>query len=192
MIRIIRKNGDLATIARTFSCGLAIIFMFGASNTMAQRTQPAIKLSSKQQLKKATEDMNGMKAVLNNAFNMLKDARKKQDIQELNCINEALSAIKGLMRLSEQNFVMLQEAVARNDRRTAEHEFVKISIAHNKINDLDGRVRSCGGPSSGGTIDGRPRIELLKDSDLPEEDPAEGLQIIHVNVERPPSASPFF
>jgi hypothetical protein len=166
--------------------------MLTASSAMAQRTQPAIKLSPQQQLKKATKNMQAMKKVLTGAFETLKEARSEQDMQKLNCINEALSAIKGLMRLSEQNFVMLQEAVARSDARTAEHEFVKISIAHNKIGDLDGQVRSCGGPSSGGTVDGRPIIEILKDRDLPEEDPAEGLKIIQVDVDRPPSASPFF
>jgi hypothetical protein len=167
--------------------------MLTASSAMAQRTQPTIKLSPQQQLKKATKDMQAMKRVLTGAFNMLKEARSEQDMQKLNCINEALSAIKGLMRLSEQNFVMLQEAVARSDARTAEHEFVKISIAENKIGDLDGQVRSCGGPSSGGTVMSKDtRVDVRKDPDLPEEDPAEGLKIIQVDVDRPPSASPFF
>ena len=61
MNRIPRKNGYLASITSTLSCVLAITLMFVASNTMAQRTQPTIKLSSKQQLKKANDDMNGMK-----------------------------------------------------------------------------------------------------------------------------------
>ena len=113
-------------------------------------------------------------------------------MQKLNCVNEALSAIKGLMRLSEQNFMTLQEAVAKNDSRATEHEYVKLTIAHNKIKELDGRLQSCGGPASSGRIDGRPDIDRIKDPDLPTEDPVESLTGFRADLDRPPSASPFF
>ena len=110
----------------------------------------------------------------------------------LNGINEALSAIKGLLRLAEQNLVLLKEHVANAQLQKAEHEFVKISIAYNKIKELDARVRSLARPSTGGSVDGRPVIELIKDSDLPKEDIVQVLTDIWVDLGRPPSASPFF
>ena len=75
---------------------------------------------------------------------------------------------------------------------TAALWFVKLSIAHNKIKELDGRVQSCGGPANSGRIDGRPDIDRIKDADLPTEDPVESLNDFRADLDRPPSASPFF
>lgn len=159
---------------------------------LSQRTESPMKLSPKQQLTKARKMLGEMRNVLDSAMDILKEAREQQDIQKLRGINEALSAIKGLLRLSEQNFYTLQRAVAESNTNIAEREFVKISIAYTKIKELDGRVRSLVRPSAGGSVDGRPVIETILDPDLPTEDPVEGLKDIQVDVDRPPSASPFF
>jgi hypothetical protein len=171
---------------------IALAVLLCSVPAMSQRNRPPMKLTAKQQVEKANKMLTEMRNVLTNALDILKQAREQQDIQKLNGINEALSAIKGLLRLSEQNFVALQTAIANSDSRGAEHEFVKISIAYAKIRELDGRVRSLSRPSAGGTVDGRPIIERILDSDLPTEDPVEGLKDIQVNTDRPPSASPFF
>lgn len=140
---------------RTTVVTLFVLSFFIGGAVFAKRTRTPVKqMSFKQQVNKAEKYIEGMKQVLKSAFVILKDARERQDIQKLNGVNEALSAIKGLLRLSEQNLTMLQEAVAKNDQQTAEHEFVKISIAYNKIRELDARIKSLSRPSTGGSVDG--------------------------------------
>ncbi len=150
------------------------------------------KVSNEEKPEKSRRAIDKMRGALTKVIKYLEEAREQRDVLKLNCVNEALSAIKGLMRLSEQHFMSLQEAVAKNNARTAEHEYVKLDIAHKKIGELDGRLRSCGGPASSGRIDGRPEIVRIKDPDLPEEDPVENLNEFRVDIGRPPSASPFF
>ncbi len=155
------------------------------------------KMSPKEKLKDANAKMAEMKGVLQSGFEKLREARQSQDVQMLNRVNEALSAIKGLVRLAEASHVALQEAVAKNDAKTTEHEYVKISIAHTKVMELQGRLRSSlGAGGEGASIDGKPVITPVKDSDLPTGTPEEtlidALDLPDIITDRPPATSPVF
>jgi hypothetical protein len=130
--------------------------------------------------------------MVSDGFSELEEARKSQNISRVNCVNEALTTMKGLMRLAEGNYLGMQECGSRKDAACAEHEYVKISIAFNKAEELDGQLKGCGGPAVDGAIDGKPYIEKKLDSDLPDIDPTQGLTDIAPMLETPPSASPFF
>ena len=156
----------------------------------SQRQPPAEKLNPQAMLTKATEYVSAMEKVENDGNVLLVEAREEQNIQKLSCLNDTLTAIKGLLRLSEQDLAVMQKRIRGSG--SIEHAFVKISIAHTKVRELDGRLRGCSGPTDSGQVDGRPFITVQKDVDLPKEDPLEGLSDIYVNLERPPSASPFF
>ena len=43
----------------------------------------------------------------------LEEARSEKDVLKLNCVNEKLTQIKGLLRVVQQSDVSLQEAVAK-------------------------------------------------------------------------------
>jgi len=122
----------------------------------------------------------------------LEEARKSQNVTRVNCVNEALTTMKGLMRLAESNYTAMQECASRRDAGCTEHEFVKISIAFNKSEELEGQLKGCGGPSVDGAIDGQPYIEKKIDPNMPELDPTAGLNDLPTKIENPPSASPFF
>jgi len=141
--------------------------------------------------------MAEMKDVRELAFKELKKARASQQIAKLNQINETLSLIKGLLFLNEKHFLALQEAAARDERDEAEHHFVKIGVAHEKmVGELAGRIQTAGGlDEAGGTVDGRPQIDTNADPDIPAEDPVGQsalLDLVNIDAARPPSASPFF
>jgi hypothetical protein len=151
-------------------------------------TPDAIDLTPDEQLTRATEYMARNNEVLNLGFELLAEARASQAISMLTQVNEILSAIKGLLRLSEQSFVKLRESVAQGNATQAEHEFVKIAVAYQTIQELGGRLRSARGitgPQLGDTI-----VEVIGALDL--EDPEDYLQDFPVWTGRPPSASPFF
>ena len=170
-------------------CCLLIAAAVGAQKA-GEKTPSVDNIPGQTQQGKA--NVERMHKMVSEGFKELEEARKAQNISRVNCVNDALTAMKGLLRLAESNFLALQEAGSRNDAGGVEHEYVKISIAFNKTEELYGQLQGCGGPSTDGAIDGKPYIEKVVDPDTPEIDPTVGLDEIPQNLENPPSASPFF
>ena len=56
-----------------------------------------------------------MRSALTDVLGRLEEARATKDVVKLNCVNEKLTQVKGLLRISEQSDVALQEAVAKRD-----------------------------------------------------------------------------
>lgn len=166
-----------------------------ATVATAQQTPPDLKsLSLRQMVSQGEDDLNAMKAVLKEGFAELKAARENESVQKINQVNEALSTIKGLLRLSEQNFILLQEAAAKGQRDKAERELVKIVVAKDKVMELRGLIRAAGGPEQQGSFDGQPIIDVIRDADVPVLDPIEdvsALDVIDIDAAKPPQASPF-
>ncbi len=66
----------------------------------------------------------------------LEEARDSKDVVKLNCVNEKLTQIKGLLRIAEQADIALQEAVAKRETSGAQHEYTKVAIANDKVRQL--------------------------------------------------------
>lgn len=147
-------------------------------------------IDSKMQQSKAFIDK--MSAMVSDGFTELEDARRSQNINRVNCVNDALTTMNGLKRLADSNYTALQECASRKDADCAEHEYVKVSIAFNKAEELQGQLKGCGGPAVDGTIDGRPYIEKNFSADIPDINPTAGLTDLAPPLENVPSASPFF
>lgn len=173
--------------------GFCLIVAAGvaAEETGAQPPATGDLAGMGRQVEQGKAYIDRMHKMVASGFSELEEARKSQNITRVNCVNEALTTIKGLMRLAESNFLAMEECVSRKDDKCTEHEYVKISIAFNKAEELDGQLKGCGGPSVDGAIDGRPYIEKNIDPDLPEIDPTEGLTDLAPKLEVVPSASPF-
>lgn len=170
--------------------GAVVVLLTGtALYGQEQKTQSLSEMMAQQMGENAEQQVAQMSEMLKAAFKQLEEARGTQDLSRVTCISDALTPMKGLLKLAERNKVALQEAVARTDRDKAEHEAIKISIAATKLGELDAQVRSCGGPDSEGTVDGRPIIEKVLDKDLPTEDPTEDFKDVDVLLARPVSAS---
>lgn len=178
---------------------LLVAVVFGLACLLAAllvSAQEAPKTADPAQVAKQLEQARAYVArigtMIGGAFNELEDARKAQNVARVNCVGEALGTMKGLLRLSEGILLSMQECASRNDAACADHEYVKISIAFNKCEELDGQLRGCGGPAVDGAIDGRPVVEKYADGDNPELNPTEGLNDLAPKLENPPSASPFY
>lgn len=94
---------------------------------------------------RSTQALSRMKSVLNSVLQHLTEARKERDVVKLNCVNEKLTAIKGLLKISEQADVTLREAVARGDTEVSNHEFEKVVIAQRKCEQLLAESEACVG-----------------------------------------------
>jgi anaerobic selenocysteine-containing dehydrogenase len=160
-----------------------------STSAFAQFELPQLSVS--EMVQRSSGQLKEMDSVIQAAFDSLEQARSDEDLQRISCINDALTAMKGLLKLAEENMLSLRENAARSDRESAEFEHMKISIASDKFVELDAQVRSCGGPAMDGSIDGRPVVNKIFNDDLPEADPADSFKNTEVLLERPPSASVF-
>ncbi len=136
---------------------------------------------------RAREHVNRMREILSQTLGHLEDAREERDVIKLNCVNEKLTAIKGLLKISEQADVALQEALARRNAEVAQHEFEKIAIAANKCEQLFAESEACVGELAVYSGDTQVEVEVEGEPpvDLYEELPVTEL------VTRPPAASPY-
>jgi len=145
-------------------------------------------LSDAQKIQKADDSIIRMKQVLKQVISRLEDARSEKDIVKLNCVNEKLTQIKGLLRVSEQADIALQEAAARKDEG-ADSEYQKIAIAKVKVEQLRAEAEECIGQLAF-VVDERTTVDVELPKDLPQQDLTER-QPPPPPVTRPPPASKF-
>ena len=128
-------------------------------------------LSAPEMLDRADKDVARMKQVLKQVLGRLEEARGEKDIVKLNCVNEKLTQIKGLLKVAEQADISLQEAVARKDEG-ADSDFAKVGIARGKVDQLRVEAEECVGQLAY-VVDERTQVEVEVPKDLPRGDPTD-------------------
>lgn len=180
----------LSILAGVLVGGLTMGVALAAEPAPANTDQPQTKAENvpdHEKLEKSNEFLTQMRAGLKAVLGKLEEARASKDVVKLNCVNEKLTNIKGLLRISEQADISLQEAVAKKESQTAEHEFTKVTIARAKVEQLKAEAEQCVGMLAFET--GPTEVIVEVPPDLPQADPT-------VNppppppVNRPPPASP--
>lgn len=109
--------------------------------------------------------------ILARATNLLKEARAAKDIVQLNCVNEKLTQIKGLLKISENGSVKMYEAIANAQDDVINHEFTKISVAHQRAVSLGAEAEQCVGEIA--VYTGQTEVSVEIDDDVTEYDPTE-------------------
>jgi hypothetical protein len=112
------------------------------------RSEEDQNLSAPERVARSASHLERMRAVLKSVLKYLEEAREKRDVIKLNCVNEKLTAVKGLLKMSEQADVAMQEALARRDEETGRDEYDKISIARGKVDQLLTESEACVGELS--------------------------------------------
>jgi hypothetical protein len=79
---------------------------------------------------------------LTESFHLLEAALSAGDIAAASARNEAITVMKGLVKLAEGNLRTLKQRVAEDDRPRVENEYVKITIAASKVQEYYAQVRS--------------------------------------------------
>ena len=100
---------------------------------------------------------------------LLTEARGKNDILQLNCVNEKLTQLKGLLKLSEGSSAAMYEGIATGTQDEINHEYTKIVVAHQKSTSLKAEAEQCVGAIS--VFSGQTEVEVEIDSDIPQQDP---------------------
>jgi hypothetical protein len=107
--------------------------------------------------------------ILARVSNLLKEARAAKDVVQLNCINEKLVQIKGLLKISENASVKMYEAISGAQEDTINHEFTKITVAHQRCVTLGAEAEQCVGEIA--VYTGQTEVTVEIDEDIPENDP---------------------
>ncbi len=145
-------------------------------------------VSDAEKLERSSQALGAMREVLRDVLAKLEEARRAKDVVKLNCVNEKLTQVKGLLRISEQADVALQEALVRREVTSSEHEYTKVMIAWQKVSQLRSEVEECIGQLAFRT-DENLLVEVEEPEELPGGDPTRPPPPEDVRI-RPPPASP--
>ena len=151
---------------------------------------PAPPIDSSQ-MDDAAQAIERMKAILTEVLEDLTEARDSRDMVKLNCVNEKLTSVKGLLKISEQAEVTLKEALARREAEIADHEFEKITIAQRKCEQLLAESDACIGEMAVYTGDTQVEVEEPDEEDRDESMEQDRQEQIDTDLRRPIPASPY-
>lgn len=155
-------------IRKTTTAVLAAFGVFATASLAAEPTPEELQLaddvkggslcekySAGELETRATKMVRSMEKRLGESYKLLEKAIQDGNVEAQNSRNESITQMKGLVKLSEEYLLSLQQHSAEGDCKKAEHQYVKISIAFAKVSELFAQVRSAGG------VDGD--IEELQD-----------------------------
>lgn len=132
----------------------------------------------------ALEEMrNGVKTVTK----LVETARREGNVEELQCLNGRLTAMRALLQVSEAADVTMQESLAANSAERADHEFRKVAVALAKSRQLLAEADRCTTLDETVNGDTTVRVEGPLEGDDSGTSPFDDLDIGF----DPPEASPF-
>lgn len=161
-----------------------VLLAFGAVSAESDN------LSEEQRTKSVSKRISSMKKTLSLALERLSQARKDQDVIQLNCVNEKLSAINGLVKISQTASSSLKEAIAKRDEELKQHEYRKIMLAGTRVEELRLEVEGCVGEMSQYT--GNTEVVVATDDDVRSDNPdvePYSPAFEALNSERPPAVT---
>jgi hypothetical protein len=170
---------------------LAWMVVLAAGTALAQAPEAPradyANLPDAEKARRSQEALARMRLVLKEALDKLGQARRTRDMVQLGCVNEKLTHIKGLLRVSEEADAELAQARGRGERSQMEQEFAKVMMARHKVDQLRAETQECVGQVAFRT-DENMVLEVEVPDNLPE-DPTRPPAPAPI-VTRPPPASP--
>lgn len=120
--------------------------------------------------KTGTEQMlREQRAAVARGTDLLAEARGNNDIIQLNCVNEKLTQLKGLLKLSENASLAMYEAIAAGSQDEINHQYTKVAVAHQKSASLKAEAEQCVGELS--VYSGQTEVQVEIDDSITSNDP---------------------
>jgi len=145
-------------------------------------------LSSREKRDFAHEAVQSLENTTNRVLRLIEEAQKKKDVVLLNCLNDKLGALRGLLKVAGDSKLNLAEAVARENLDLQEHNFRKLFIAKQQALTVTSEADACVG-QVGIVTAGQTRVVVSVDGGDSGEDTGQGAS--PGGSSRPPDASPF-
>lgn len=156
-----KRKMHLRSLATACSLGLGLLLgasfadaqsenAGGAANAAAAGETPMdvsnIKNADKQ--KNAEKILQLERDTLKRMTDLLAEARVAKDVVQMNCVNEKLSQVKGLLKVSEQASVSMYESLAGGDQEKVDHNYRKLLLAEDRVKALRNQADRCVGELS--------------------------------------------
>ena len=106
------------------------------------------KMSPQEMSSKADQALTEMRASLRSAVDLVAQARKQKDIVRLNCLNERVTQMKGVLKVAEDAAVVLQESAGAGDVDGARTQYTKVAMAQERVSQLRVQAQNCVGAES--------------------------------------------
>ena len=149
-----------------FSGGLFLLFVFSSqvSNAQGQLTTtsaPGIDIPQDRWVSYAEKATEEMQSSYNKGIDLLAEARKSKDAVRMNCVNEKVTAMKGILRVAQDAKSNLKNAMAINDLEQAKEELKKIRMGRSRLQEALTGANTCSGAEASYT--GGTQVELEVD-----------------------------
>ena len=145
-------------------------------------------MSPREKQEFAQEAVQGLENTTNRVFRLIEEAQKKKDVVLLNCLNDKLGALRGLLKVAGDSRLNLAEAAARENLDLQEHNFRKLYIAKQQALTVTSEADACVG-QVGIVTAGQTRVVVSVDGGDPGSEGGYGSS--PSGSSRPPDASPF-
>jgi hypothetical protein len=129
-----------------------------------------------------------LEATTNRILRLIEDAQKKKDVVLLNCLNDKLGALRGLLKVAGDSRLNLAEAAARENLDLQEHNFRKLFISKQQALTVTSEADACVG-QVGIVTAGQTRVVVTVEGGDPGAESGYGSS--PGGSSRPPDASPF-
>lgn len=106
------------------------------------------RLSPPQMVNRSDQMLQEMNASLRNALDLISAARREKDIVRLNCLNERVTQMKGVLKVATDAHVALQEQAATGDTESARVSYTKVALGRDRVATLRVQAQNCVGAES--------------------------------------------
>jgi hypothetical protein len=178
---------------RVIALAVALGAALPPGSARAQAQAPASKTEDRvapgEREARTHHDLDQMRQLASQVEKLSSQARSEKDIVKLNCVNEKLNQVRGLVKVSEAAEADLKEANARREDEQSQHAFAKVSIAGKKISQLRQDAEQCIGQLAFYN-DEKTQVDVEVPSGLPSDDPT--LAALVQSIENRPSPASGF
>lgn len=146
-------------LARAFGIMALVAGIAFAAGAVAQESAepPGVAgagMTAKQKVEHAAGTEARLEAGVERILGQIEDAQKNKDILRLNCLNEKLGHLRGLLKVVQDAKLGLREAVARENADLEEHHYRKVAISEEQGQVIIAEAEACAGATGSGGVDG--------------------------------------
>lgn len=167
MMKVLQKiNGSLQrqwwSVLVLSTILISTTFAFAQTNTKKKTTanlkSKVAKMSDKAKLKDLGAKVTSFRTIHNQIIDRLREAREREDLLAVDCLQDKLLRIRALMLLAESSRSNFLEHLSKKNAGKANQEYIKILQAHGKVKDLEVEASQCRGRT--GVFDGKTKVEF--------------------------------
>ena len=117
----------------------------GPEEATGMRDFSGAELSPQQKLSFAQSTAADLQTTINKILALVTEAQQRKDVILLNCLNDKLIGLRGLLKVAEDGKLNLQEAIARENLDLQEHNYRKVAIAEDQARLITAEAEACAG-----------------------------------------------